>query len=971
MGDGGGAPDALSGQAADVENIAAELQAALATLAAREQELQQREHAMEQKSRRLEQKTRAAARAEAGPNQEQLTAERTQLDALRRQLIVDGTRLRQERDQLEWQGDRLRRRFEKWRARIQGQRAALRQRGAALEAQEQELAKRGAQAEQQAAQIAAERQQLERRQQEVHQTASEVETRGQKLSEQRRKLEERAQTAGERERQLARQTAELEARRRALRDEQAKAAEATQRLEKSEQQLQRGLAALDAGRQQLAQAEAELAQRRAATDEAARRTADAERAAQQHRDEALALREQSEARDAETRQAGLVLEVERQEAESRHAALERAEHAFDALRAEREANFTRVRHMLADRAAQLALAQRALLAAPRRWWLRSTALATAAALGAAWLWLGQHPPLFRATEELWIRSESPTSLPADGRASWAAGVLAEHSRGWLDARLLEGEQVSDEVRRAWAGASASGRATMAADEAQMVLRLSVVGLRAEAAEELARAATTAYARRVNSVAEDARLPRYYRDFLLWRDELQGTLDESRRRQTADQAALAELPQPEQRAQVVADADRLQAEVGIVGTTLTEQRATLATLLSAGAPPGAVDPNELEETLRQDSIYGEDQRELLAAGLKYRTELTVALLMATEPLKAMKQALAAYAGAVAEQRGLKPPAAVVQALEGCAGEVSAADERLATFVDQWRVWADAVQHAELARDGAEAAILELVQRQNEAAQAAHQFALDAQKSVANDSARLEQLSAGSGGTREAVVAAVLRGHHTGWKAAVEKLGAAADRTALTGNVELETLDRQLRGLRTRLEQRRELVHERLQLEASRVAQERYAARLAETRGQVEELKRRREKLVSGLLGTLQQVRELDEAVRRHEELIGRLKYTTAQIARLESELATLEEKLADARRLGPKPDRVEVGRSMVAEVPQARRRDAAIVGLGTAAATWVVCVLMLIKLPRRAAHDELARLLAAAGPGDPQDTSPAT
>ena len=331
-------------------------------------------------------------------------------------------------------------------------------------------------------------------------------------------------------------------------------------------------------------------------------------------------------------------------------------------------------------------------------------------------------------------------------------------------------------------------------------------------------------------------------------------------------------------------------------------------------------------LAQDAIYQEDYKEYHAVALRYRTELAVSMVLLAEPLKLAQKALADSATLLAEQRDLNPPVDLTAALETAATEVDRLRGQFAAFAQRWRTWVEDVQKMDVAADAVEPAVVELVGRQNEATGAAQELAAQAMRFVTDNGTRVDALAAeGEGSTREVVVAAVLRGDHATVKAELEVFHAAAAKTALSGNVELDTHDRQLRGLRTRLAQRRDLVKGQLQLGADRAAHDRHAAQLDEARQEVRQLEQRREELVTELLATLQGAQELDAAVRAHKDLAGRLERWGAEITQLEARITGLDQKLIAARRRGPHPDRIEVSEPAVAPLPQKRMRDAALAG----------------------------------------------
>ncbi len=722
------------------------------------------------------------------------------------------------------------------------------------------------------------------------------------------------------------------------------------RLNAFEQQLKEKVAAVEADRRRLAELVADVGRRQASADEARRRGEETESQARQHRREALVLREQAEERERESRQTALVLEVERQEIEREKAAVASAEARLDAIRTQRERELDHARSFLEKRAAELQPAERAAEPFPRRWRLRSTVLSVAAAVVTVFVWLGTHPPLYRAAATIRVASESPASMSATDKSRWVAGVLHELRRALLDPGLLDEAGGADALRAAWQAACMGDRVAVTAGGDEMTLCLDVTGTDRGAAVRLVSAAAQVYARQVNSVPADASLPRHYHDFLAWRDELRAALEQKFCQQADDETALADTPRPEERERTVAEADRLDGELADVAAALEQQHGELAGLLGADASPGHVAPTEVEGALAADNIYKEDRREFHAVALKYRNELAVAVTLLVGPLQAVQKAFNDYAGSLAEQRALNPPAELAAVLEAITADVAGGRTRFAQFGIDCRGWVTATQETNVTVDAVEQAVVELVQRQTAVADAVRRLSDDAAMFVDENGARVEGLNrSGEGSTREVVVGAVLRSDHAALKAAVDSFAVAAGKTALTRNVELDTLDRQLRGLQMRLDQRRALVTQQLQLQADRAARDDRAARAAETRDQVSRLEQSRDELIAGLTATLHTVRGLDEAVRRHDELVGRLQQNDADIGTLETQISTLESKLAEARRNGPKPDRVQVGETVVEPVRQRRCEGAAVAGLAALTATWVVYLLLVAGSPRAIAR----------------------
>jgi len=620
-----------------------------------------------------------------------------------------------------------------------------------------------------------------------------------------------------------------------------------------------------------------------------------------------------------------------------------------AARAEIEAEYqalTRERALLQARVVSPEAVPRGVPEPTRRSWLRSTILAAVAGTLVAGWWLAGNPPRYQVSVELLVSAPPPTSTPSDAGATWGRRLLAEHRADLLDPQWLANAPLAEDVRRVWFESWARGQGQVVVDEEQMALRVALAGPKPDVLERALKEVSARYAEHANQEGRDARLPAQYLEQVLWRDELRAALEDARRREKECAARLAALPELKDRPTLAQRADTLRSELTAADARLETARAGLTTLLARDDPRGVVDETAVEDALRSDPMYAEDRRELHACAQKYRTELTVALLLVAEPLKAMQKVLNEYAAAIREQQDLRPSAALAAILNACAADVTGAAEALATFVEAWRLRVAEVQQAELSPERVETVAPELVQRQGEAARAVQDFAREAAAALGANGERLSQI-VGGGSTREVVVGASLRGHHSTWSAAVEALTAAAARTTLNGNVELEALERQLRGVLTRLHQRREFVQQRLQVEADRIAREQHAEQVAAARVRVRELEGEREKIIAAILDVLTEARGADEVAAQRAELEAGRAQARMEIERLARQLGTVEERLAAAGQWATRRDRVEVGRIQTAALPEARYRKAVVLGLGAGAVAWLMCFLMVSRWPRRA------------------------
>jgi chromosome segregation ATPase len=251
------------------------------------------------------------------------------------------------------------------------------------------------------------------------------------------------------------------------------------------------------------------------------------------------------------------------------------------------------------------------------------------------------------------------------------------------------------------------------------------------------------------------------------------------------------------------------------------------------------------------------------------------------------------------------------------------------------------------------VVEAVRRQSEAAEAARGLSDELKKLVGVLAARIDELANQSaGGTREVVVAAVLRSEVSSLTAAVNKSVEAATATDASENFRLETHDRQLRGLRTRLAQRRDAVHQQLQLEADRVARQKLMQERDASRDRVRALEQQRDELTGALMARADDLRIIDQDVLKRSRAEAQLNELGARGAWLRTRIQQLDEKLALLRRRGPKPDRIELGDTALLLLTPDRYAHAAAAAGVACVATALVGFLMVARNPLRRRHREL-------------------
>jgi|GEM_PF-2318809 len=950
----------------ELDQRAAQLDARAAELDELDRRLGERRLGLEQRLNEGEALAAEVERqqAELAAAQTRLEKERTELAQLRERLQSERARIAREWNSLELASQELvaeRTRLAEAQAQVAGTRNELqteRQRlmqerrqteelKRTLEAERTALSKLRQELEQQKNELDTERVLLGRERRRVEQAAAQLQAAQQAAQQRQQELEQRWQSAHQQVQQTSQQMDELEARRRMLERAEAECRERQERLQRREEQFQSRLATLEEEKRRLLEWESRLGQQESVAEQRLERVRAAEALLRQEQERIAALREQAEAHEAEARQNALELEVERRTLESAQAAVARVSQDLDRRRATHEEFLAVLRSAVARRLEQLRGAQRLGPRVTARWWLCAGAAATALAGVVFVAWLLLHPPRYCAAVALHFGSAAHGAPIADRR-----DLL-------LDPHLLAKGEFPPKLSADWGAACRDGRVRVEAVDGASLLRLEVLAEAAATAQQLVAAASQSYVSRLQELdAEQAAAGRA--DVISRRQQLVASVTQLEREQAAAESQPVDAVL-DQRAAAAAAADALAVEIEQVAGDLERQRGELAALVALEVPRGSIAAAEIEQAVAADALYREERDEFAAVARQYRSELAVAMLQVVDPLKAARRALAQLAESLSEQQRLDPPAEIRALLGQTATTVRAGQERLENFAQQWQTWLEAVRNIEV-RDDAAA----LVNQQNTVADGARALT-DALVNIVDEvGARLDALyNQGSGGTRQVVVAAVLRSDHAAVAAAVETLLGAAKRLSPTENVELDAQDRKLRGLQMRLTARRAALEQQLQLEADRLARDAHAARINDSREQIRQLERRREELVTNLLSATKRMLAADELARRQALASAVSQQRAAEIAWLRHRIAALDDELrslaADAA-VTP----VEVGPVSVTRVASGRYRDAALAAAGTFAAVWLASLALIAPGwgRRRPPADPWAEVLniLEAGPG---------
>ena len=928
---------ALDAQAVELATRSAQLDQLEEALAAREQD-------QEGKRRKLEQSIKGLRRREQAEQAQREESRRTLLQrvkVIRKREADLAYRIRAARDQIAGE-----------RAELTQQAESIRAQLAELEARRQALDAVGDEHAQDAAEAQARAAQLERRQAEIEQAREglarakqDVEQQRRKLDKKRSALDQQARELREQQHQLVREQEEIDARRQTLQQERADLQERTQRLDNRERQQHKQATTLDATAADLRELERDLnalqesidplrRQALEAEEEARRQRAEAEEEARRQRDEAAAIREQLEARDAESRQTALRLEVERQELEREQALLTRTRDELAQSRERAEQESERVRAKIRERVRQLKLAEQSLLAAPARWWLRSSVLAVLTAIPTFVGWLAWDTPRYR----------SSATLLLDSQRGPATAVAAEHVARILSPGRMESTLRDPELAESWTVALADRRISVTPAEDRPALELAVTAPDSAVARHLAQAAAEGYRDQVNSAPAEPRPASFVADLIERRASVEGELADWHAHRQTSADALKDLADQPQRHNCQAEVQQLQADYVRVTQSLEAERQERESLHAQDAPRGNVTADVYEHALAADAVYQEDLKELEAEARKYRTELAIAMVLLVDPLAELRKAAQSLATTLTEQKELKPPPTVVAVLETCGTQAETFDEESAEFAQAWERRRQALERWEM-EDG----VVGLVRQQEAVADAARQFLERARALVSGLGTHVEGLAGeGSSGTREIVVAAVLRADLGRLSQRLATLTEATAATDVTVNFRLDAHDRQLRGIRTRLQDRREAICRQVDEQADRQARSRHAERLAELANTVGELEQQREDLLLGLAGKLEELRSLDEQLLERQGVEADVRQADAAIERLATQLTRLDATLEQARRGGPRPDRIQQDLPIHEEQTAGvhRYRNAGLAAAGVFATAWLISLFMILKNPLR-------------------------
>ncbi|MBK8915837.1 MAG: hypothetical protein IPM64_14805 [Phycisphaerales bacterium] len=979
-----------------IRPMVADLRQRLASMAAQELEVQRRESELAQQRAALERRARESAEQELHAARErlerrsneldaqavELAARRSQLDRVEARLAERERKLDLAQREHDAAARRLAERLEEERVQRAADRRVLSRRIDVIRERERELERRVRLARdeivQQRADVDDRLALIEQRSEEAEARRGEIDA----LEEQRRRsldaaLQREAELTAEREAlererdalqargrtfdgvrdeleeersALAARQGELEEEFRAARDHRARAIRQGEQLAARERELRKQGDDLAARRAALEAAEARAAERWAAVtaeerslservEAAARRdeehdTRDRDLARRQRDIEHLSSqlasqRESADLRDSETRQAALALELERAGLDRDRAGLEQQFAELTSLRDRDEAALRDRTQYLEQRSEALLRSEQALFRGSRRWPLRAALLSLCIGIAAAAAALRLDPPRYRASAELKLTSATDPALAA---RQHAARLLTP---GELESLL--GEPLAARVRSARAESRFSARPTP-----DGTVWLDVAAADARTAAALALEAARGYGDALNAITAGPAQSATIADLSARRSQTHDALRRLRLDADALSARIAAFPPAGARETAMAELAGLRVRHAELIGSLNAARTALAGAIDGTDVRGAVDPQALEEAIRADAVHAEDVKELRIAAREYQGELAVGMVLLVDPLGQLRDGLQSALRSVAEQRELQPPPEIAAALEPVSNSLDQARLSNATFSQEWER-----RRLEIERARGEPNVVELVRQQSEAAEAMRRHSTEIRQSLDEVSAIVEEIGA-AGGTREIVVATLLRSELARLREALAAVEAAAQSVDTTTNFRLDAADTRLRGLRTRLAQREAAVLEMLQSRADTEARDARGAQTEDLRLRVRALEQDRDHAVLLLADAAEALRAATEREAERAVATQQLQLLRDEEARLTSQVDALDSALAQADRSGPRPDRAALGATATEQIGGRNRVASAVIALfGAAVMTFGVCALLLIQ-PRRAA-----------------------
>lgn len=522
----------------------------------------------------------------------------------------------------------------------------------------------------------------------------------------------------------------------------------------------------------------------------------------------------------------------------------------------------------------------------------SAALASIAAVVVGAISWSADPPAYHARLIVSVENDPPPALMA----------LAAHATE-LSRTELADAGLPPRVSAEWSALRRSGRLSVRVAESSAAsgskpgshIELTAEGADAVALEAVLQALVERYATGVAShvSGESAALEQ-----VAWQqrvDIVSAEVEAARKRLAADEAALAALPDPNEGFDASCRLDVIQADYERATAEINARAETLAALRAQPPARGPFDPQRFEAALAEDPSYQEDLKELAAAAREYRTELAVAMVVLTEPIRELRAAAVALVGTLKEQRDLQPPPEVRAVLEQGQRSAEGFERAVSQLSQDWDQRRQSVERMNPAEQ-----LAEVVAAAELAAADVQQLVESGRRLVSEQDRAFHELGErGDAGTRGSVIAALLRSEYGRIAARLDALLEASKSIQPRENVRLDANDRQIRNLRARIRDRSESIREQVQSRANAAAQAEHELNIAIAAAAVQEAQQERDRVVQVMLEQTAAQLARRELAQRIEHQRQRRDEAAGDVARFEAALTALMQD-----RPQPTPDSVQ-------------------------------------------------------------------
>jgi hypothetical protein len=712
-----------------------------------------------------------------------------------------------------------------------------------------------------------------------------LEVRNREVAQQQVRLERLRAEVAARELELTQRQTELERRRDELETRRTDVDSRDAALTATQSELTARHGELLARQTELLVRQSEIEERQASVQRLYDEAASVEARVREGQAEAAALREQLDAREAQLSHSTLQVEVERDRLDAERARVEAEREELARLRAEAEQ----------QKAAQVRVVAPTIRRRQRPWvWLIPPLVAGIAYLAARQASLQSDLPRYRATASLDVQSPRVA----------AHAAIAEHLRELGDPKLIEGRLDNPAVAIAYRAARNDGRVLIESNSEHPAIDISVVAADPRQAATIATAMANAYSAYAAQLAPDRLAQPALEDWTHRRSAVEAELAEARsmHKESAERARQSAGFDAWDKANEAFES--AQTDFYTLSDRLGEERGKLAARRAQDSPRGEVTDEDLAAAVDSDVVLREDRLEFDSIAQQYQLELAVAMLPMLEPVGELRDGVRTLLAAAVEQRDLQPPQSVRAVLEQAVADLESFDAATATFNNNWTMLKLGLERL---RPAAQAD--ELMHANSEIAEAARVFAGAARDIVARMNQRVEEIAGkGDAGARAQVILSMLRGNLSNVADKSKAVVAAAASTDQEVNIKLDALDRKLRGVRGRIEDRTQLLKRSLQESADQNAKGERSRAITESEIKVRELERKREDLSEQLKQRLTTLRSLQGKTQDARVLLADVAVKERAVQRIEERLKEL-----DVQRPAPTVDVVRAAEPVLTQL----------------------------------------------------------